>query len=47
MTRRVVVTGIGLVSPFGSDVEGFWRAVRTGQSSAQVVGRGLDRLEIG
>jgi len=32
--RRVVITGIGLVSPFGSDLEGFWSALRSGTSGA-------------
>jgi 3-oxoacyl-[acyl-carrier-protein] synthase II len=35
--RRVVVTGIGLVSPFGCDVEQFWNAVRTGQSAGRTM----------
>jgi 3-oxoacyl-[acyl-carrier-protein] synthase II len=33
--RRVVVTGIGLVTPFGSDVNGFWNALRAGQSAGR------------
>jgi 3-oxoacyl-[acyl-carrier-protein] synthase II len=31
--RRVVITGMGLVSPAGSDVEGFWRSLVSGESS--------------
>jgi len=30
--RRVVVTGIGVVTPFGHDVENFWQALLAGQS---------------
>ena len=30
--RRVVVTGIGVVTPFGHDVEGFWQALLAGRS---------------
>lgn len=32
MKRRVVVTGIGLISPLGLDAEGTWQAVRSGTS---------------
>ena len=31
MKRRVVVTGLGAVTPMGNDVESFWKAVREGQ----------------
>ncbi len=30
--RRVVITGMGLISPLGSDLETFWDALYTGQS---------------
>lgn len=30
--RRVVVTGMGIVSPLGCDVEAYWRAILEGQS---------------
>jgi beta-ketoacyl-acyl-carrier-protein synthase II len=30
--RRVVVTGVGVVSPLGSDVETFWRRLTAGES---------------
>jgi len=33
--RRVVVTGLGLVSPLASDVEGTWSRLVAGQSSAR------------
>lgn len=32
MNRRVVVTGLGAVTPLGNDVETFWRAVKNGES---------------
>lgn len=31
MKRRVVVTGLGAVTPLGNDVESFWKAVKEGQ----------------
>lgn len=31
MDRRVVVTGLGAVTPVGNDVDTFWRAVRNGE----------------
>ncbi len=34
MTRRVVVTGIGLVTPVGTDVESTWNALLAGQPGA-------------
>jgi 3-oxoacyl-[acyl-carrier-protein] synthase II len=43
--RRVVVTGIGLVTPFGCDVNGFWSALRAGQSAGRTIAgvEGADR----
>ncbi len=35
--RKVVVTGIGVVSPLGSSVEKFWSAVKGGQSGLSIV----------
>ena len=32
MSRRVVVTGLGVVSPIGNDVDTFWQSVRQGKS---------------
>lgn len=32
MTRRIVVTGLGLVTPLGNDWKANWRAVQAGQS---------------
>src|SRR3954462_15242418 len=34
MKRRVVVTGLGAVTPVGNDVESTWRAILAGQSGA-------------
>jgi len=31
-TRRVVVTGLGVVSPVGSTLETFWKAIRAGEN---------------
>jgi 3-oxoacyl-[acyl-carrier-protein] synthase II len=39
MKRRIVVTGIGLVSPFGSNVDGFARALQRGASAVRVIER--------
>ena len=38
MRRRVVVTGLGVISPVGNDVERFWRALCDGRS-------GIRRIE--
>ncbi len=32
MTRRIVVTGLGMVTPLGHDVETTWEAIKNGQS---------------
>jgi 3-oxoacyl-[acyl-carrier-protein] synthase II len=37
--RRVVVTGIGIVTPYGRDVETFWHALRTGRSCISAISR--------
>jgi len=37
--RRVVVTGIGVVTPFGHDVEGFWQALLAGHSCVAPISR--------
>ena len=37
--RRVVVTGMGIVTPFGRDVETFWHALRTGRSCISAISR--------
>ena len=40
MTRRVVVTGLGMVSPLGNDLETSWKAALRGES-----GVGIGRRE--
>lgn len=37
--RRVVVTGIGIVTPLGRDLETFWHALRTGRSCIADISR--------
>ena len=32
MKRRVVITGLGVISPVGNDIESFWRALISGKS---------------
>ncbi|HYN25492.1 MAG TPA: beta-ketoacyl-ACP synthase II [Pyrinomonadaceae bacterium] len=39
MTRRVVVTGLGLVTPIGNSVEATWTALMSGQSGADRIKR--------
>ncbi len=39
MTRRVVVTGLGLVTPIGNSVEATWTALMRGQSGADRIKR--------
>ncbi len=39
MTRRVVVTGLGLVTPIGNSVEATWTALMKGQSGADRIKR--------
>lgn len=39
MSRRVVVTGLGVVSPVGNDVDTFWSALKEGKS-------GIDRIQL-
>ncbi len=35
--RRVVVTGLGLLTPVGNDVASSWQAIQAGQSGAQTI----------
>ena len=37
MQRRVAITGLGIVSTFGNDVDGFWDAVLAGQTGGSDV----------
>src|SRR5271156_589582 len=37
--RRVVITGMGVISPSGKDLETFWGNVRDGKSAAAPVSR--------
>lgn len=37
MARRVVVTGIGLVTPFGCSVDDVWNALRSGKSAGRAL----------
>ncbi|SFS51653.1 beta-ketoacyl-ACP synthase II [Marininema halotolerans] len=39
MTKRVVITGMGVISPIGNDLSSFWNNVITGQSGIQTVTR--------
>ncbi|MCX8071051.1 MAG: beta-ketoacyl-[acyl-carrier-protein] synthase family protein [Candidatus Binatia bacterium] len=39
MNRRVVITGIGFVSPVGSQLESFWSALIEGRSGLRVIDR--------
>src|SRR5260370_41779192 len=36
-TRRVVLTGIGVITPLGQDPASFWEALRTGRSGVQTI----------
>jgi nodulation protein E len=45
--RRVVVTGMGVVTPIGQDVESFWAAMKRGQCGVSALGGfPLDDLKI-
>jgi 3-oxoacyl-[acyl-carrier-protein] synthase II len=37
-SRRVVITGIGIISPIGLDAASFWRALQQGQSGVRPIG---------
>lgn len=39
MRKRVVVTGLGCVSPLGNDVDSTWRGILTGQSGVGYISR--------
>jgi len=37
MKRRVVVTGLGVVSALGTDIDGFWNAIKEGKCGITTV----------
>ena len=37
MDRRVVITGIGVVTPVGNDIETFWGNLRNGVSGIELI----------
>ena len=37
--RRVVITGLGIASPIGCDVDSFWSALQNGQSGVEQIRR--------
>lgn len=39
MNRRVVVTGMGVVSPVGNDIQSFWEAMKNGDNGAGMLSR--------
>jgi 3-oxoacyl-[acyl-carrier-protein] synthase II len=39
MSRRVVITGIGAITPIGSGAEGLWKGVRRGEPAGQRITR--------
>lgn len=39
MSRRVVVTGMGAVTPIGIGVENFWRGIQDGQVGIKLIDR--------
>ena len=50
MSHRVVVTGIGIVSPIGSGVESFWEGIQAGKCGISLIEAfdttGLDRKSV-
>ena len=39
MKRRVVVTGLGAVTPLGNDAESFWEGIKAGKVGIQSITR--------
>ena len=39
MNRRVVVTGLGAITPIGKDVNSFWNAIKNGEN-------GIDKITL-
>jgi len=46
LSRRVVITGLGVVSPIGTGVEKFWKNLTAGVSGIDIIKR-FDPVEIG
>ena len=46
MNRRVVVTGVGLVTPIGTGKDAFWEALISGKSGVQRVDDLIDLSDI-
>lgn len=46
MTRRVVVTGLGMISPLGNDVQSSWEAALRGESGINTI-QGFDASALG
>ena len=44
--RRVVITGLGLVSPLAGDVEHSWKRLIAGQNSARRLDKEKDGFEV-
>ncbi|GBU10815.1 3-oxoacyl-[acyl-carrier-protein] synthase II [Erysipelotrichaceae bacterium] len=38
MSRRVVVTGMGIISPLGNDVETYWQNIKNGEVGISLIG---------
>ena len=45
MERRVVITGMGTISPVGNTVEGFWENLKTGKSGLNFI-QGFDDVDL-
>ena len=45
MERRVVITGLGTISPVGNTVEGFWESLKTGKSGLNFI-QGFDDVDL-
>jgi 3-oxoacyl-[acyl-carrier-protein] synthase II len=37
MRKRIVVTGLGVISPLGNDVESFWGGLLAGKSGVDYI----------
>jgi 3-oxoacyl-[acyl-carrier-protein] synthase II len=44
LSRRVVITGLGVVSPIGTGVEKFWKNLTAGVSGIDII-KGFDPVE--